>query len=400
MKDGAEVVPDNVHVKEIRSPDGSVALLIDNCKPEDAGKYSLTAKNPLGETSSSGKLGVSGKESDSPPRAPCFVSPIGNLTVKEGEPIRFEAQISGNPLPDIAWTVNDRPLTPSDNTLITFDGEKAILEIRSSTPDHIGTYQCKLSNPLGDANSEGSVSVQEKTAPHFIQRLNDFNGFVDQPLRLSCKVTGYPEPEVDWYFNGDLISNTNPKYNLGSIGETHTLSISSCRPVDNGVFECKAKNPVGEDHTRSAVNISDKVERGEAPMFLKKIGDNEVMEGMTAKFTACITGTPTPEVSWFKDGQPLEPSSRHKMELESTGILRLIVREVEEGDYGTYSVTLTNSHGTATCSAKICPDSKQEILLEFLTPQRVALLAMGIIGALAFLIALLLPPEFYCSPEG
>ncbi|GFS42845.1 obscurin, partial [Trichonephila inaurata madagascariensis] len=336
MKDGEEVVPDQVHVKEIRSPDG-------------------TPKNPLGETSSSGKLGVSGKESDSPPRAPCFVAPIGNLTVKEGEPIRFEAEISGNPLPDIAWTVNDRPLTPSDNTLITFDGEK---------------------------------------------RLNDFNGFVDQPLRLSCKVTGYPEPEVDWYFNGDLISNTNPKYHLSNMGEMQTLSISSCRPEDNGVYECKAKNPVGEDHTRSAVNISDKVERGEAPMFLKKIGDNEVMEGMTAKFTACITGTPTPEVSWFKDGQPLEPSSRHKMELESTGILRLIVREVEEGDYGNYSVSLTNVHGTATCSAKICPDSKQDTLLDFLTPQKVALLAMGIIAALVFLVTLLLPPEFYCSPEG
>ncbi|GIY55923.1 hypothetical protein CDAR_566731 [Caerostris darwini] len=357
MKDGEEIIPDNEHVREVRSPDGTVALLIDNCKPEDAGKYSLSATNPLGESSSSGKLGVSGKESDAPPCKPCFVTPLGQLTVKEGEPIRFEAEILGNPLPDISWVVNDRPLTPSDSTLVTFDGDKAILEIKSSTPDHIGTYQCKLSNPLGEANSEGSVSVQEKTAPHFIQRLNDFNGFLEQPLRLSCRVAGYPEPEVDWYFNGDLISVANPRYHLSQTGETHTLSIPSCRMEDNGVYECKAKNPVGEDHTRSAVNISDKVQRGEAPMFLKKIGDNEVMEGMTAKFTACITGSPTPEVTWFKDGQPLEPSNRHKMELESTGILRLIVREVEEGDYGDYSVTLANPLGSATCSAKICPDS-------------------------------------------
>ncbi|KAG8171997.1 hypothetical protein JTE90_000190 [Oedothorax gibbosus] len=67
QKDGEKVVPDNTHIKEIRSPDGTVALLIDNCKPEDAGKYSLTAKNPLGEDSSSGKLGVSGKESSDAP---------------------------------------------------------------------------------------------------------------------------------------------------------------------------------------------------------------------------------------------------------------------------------------------------------------------------------------------
>ncbi|CAL1291290.1 unnamed protein product [Larinioides sclopetarius] len=365
LKDGEEIIPDNLHIREVRSPDGTVALLIDDCKPEDAAKYSLVAKNPLGESSSSGKLGVAGKDSDAPPSKPCFVTPLPKLTVKEGEPIRFEAEISGNPLPDISWTVNDRPLTPADNTLITFDGEKAILEIRSSTPDHIGTYQCKLSNPFGEANSEGSVSVQEKSAPHFIQRLNDFNGYINQPLRLSCKVTGYPEPEVDWYFNGDLISAANPKYHLSKVGEMHTLAIPSCAVGDNGVYECKAKNPVGEDHTRAAVNISDKVEKGEPPFFLKKIGDNEVMEGMTAKFTACITGSPTPEVAWFKDGQPLDPSPRHKMELESTGILRLIVREVEECDYGEYSVTLSNCLGSATCSAKLCPDSLDP---KYLTP--------------------------------
>ncbi|KAG8195169.1 hypothetical protein JTE90_023344 [Oedothorax gibbosus] len=365
-KDGEKVVPDNTHIKEIRSPDGTVALLIDNCKPEDAGKYSLTAKNPLGEDSSSGKLGVSGKESsDAPKSAPCFVSPIGNLTVKEGEPIRFEAEISGNPLPEISWVVNDEPLVPSDNTLITFDGEKAILEIKSSTPDHIGVYQCKLTNPLGEASKEGNVSVQEKTPPRFIQRLTDYNGFKDQPLRLSCKVTGYPEPEIDWYFNGDLISASDPKYSLNRIGELYSLIKHSCNPGDSGVYECKARNAVGEDHTRSAVNISDRVEKGEAPMFLKKIGDNEVMEGMTAKFTACVTGIPTPDVCWLKDGQPLEPSPRHKMDLESSGILRLVIRDLEPSDYGSYSVTISNNHGSATSSAKLLPDSLDE---KYMTP--------------------------------
>nr|XP_042904670.1 obscurin-like isoform X3 [Parasteatoda tepidariorum] len=365
FKDGEEVKPDNVHVKEIISPDGTVALLIDNCKPEDAGKYSLVAKNPLGENSSSGGLGVSDKTSDSPPSAPCFVSPIGNLTVKEGEPIRFEAIVSGNPLPDINWIVNDKPLSQSDNTLMTFDGEKAILEIKESSPDHVGTYQCKLTNPLGEASSDGSVSVQEKTAPRFIQRLSDYNGFINQPLKLSCKVIGYPEPEIEWYFNGELISPRDSRYTFTNFGDVHALNIQSCRPTDSGVFECKAKNSVGEDHTRSAVNISEKPEKGEPPMFLKRIGDNEVMEGMTAKFTACITGTPTPDVSWVKEGKPLDPSPRHKMELESTGILRLIVREVESGDYGDYSVTISNIHGSATSSAKLCPDSLDQ---KYITP--------------------------------
>lgn len=37
----------------------------------------------------------------------------------------------------------------------------------------------------------------------------------------------------------------------------------------------------------------------EPPEFLKKIGDIEVFRGMSAKFTACVTGTPEPDVEWY-----------------------------------------------------------------------------------------------------
>jgi hypothetical protein len=43
---------------------------------------------------------------------------------------------------------------------------------------------------------------------------------------------------------------------------------------------------------------SDKEGKGEAASFLKKLGDCEVREGKTAKFTACVTGSPKPEIKW------------------------------------------------------------------------------------------------------
>lgn len=99
-----------------------------------------------------------------------------------------------------------------------------------------------------------------------------------------------------------------------------------------------------------------------------------------------------------KEGNPLEPSSRHKMELESTGILRLIIHEVEQSDYGNYSVTISNIHGSATSSAKLCPDSK-DTTLEILTPKIALVAVLGIIVTLCSLISLLMPPEFYCSSD-
>lgn len=43
----------------------------------------------------------------------------------------------------------------------------------------------------------------------------------------------------------------------------------------------------------------EKRERAEPPSFLKKLGDCSVMEGMTAKFTACVAGFPEPTFKWF-----------------------------------------------------------------------------------------------------
>lgn len=60
MKDGKPIIPDGTHIKEIKSPDGTVTLLLDTCNLEDAGRYSLLAKNPLGEDTSSGNLDVTG----------------------------------------------------------------------------------------------------------------------------------------------------------------------------------------------------------------------------------------------------------------------------------------------------------------------------------------------------
>lgn len=71
-----------------------------------------------------------GKEAYGAPKsAPCIVSPLGNLCVKEGEPIRFDVEVTGNPLPDITWIVNDKNLQPSDNRLMTFDGKKVCIYI-------------------------------------------------------------------------------------------------------------------------------------------------------------------------------------------------------------------------------------------------------------------------------
>lgn len=118
---------------------------------------------------------------------------------------------------------------------------------------------------------------------------------------------------------------------------------------------------LGEDRCEAQFEIVDKIEKKEKeerPNFLKRIGDCEVYEGMTAKFTACASGYPEPDYEWFKNGKKILPgTARIKMEREGSGLLRLIIRHVDETDVGQYSLRIFNPSGEATCSAELSYDT-------------------------------------------
>jgi hypothetical protein len=73
---------------------------------------------------------------------------------------------------------------------------------------------------------------------------------------------------------------------------------------------------------------SGKKQKAEAPTFLKRLGDCEVYQGMTARFTACVSGFPEPEVEWYRDNLRIFPSERIHFEREGSGLLRLIIEKV------------------------------------------------------------------------
>lgn len=89
---------------------------------------------------------------------------------------------------------------------------------------------------------------------------------------------------------------------------------------------------------------------------------------MTAKFTACASGSPEPTVEWFREGIKLFPTERIRMETDKAGLLRLAISNVEEADLGKYSCRISNPNGSATCDANLtfdCKFSSAYLLLNF-----------------------------------
>lgn len=83
------------------------------------------------------------------------------------------------------------------------------------------------------------------------------------------------------------------------------------------------------------------------------------MYGMKAKFTACVSGSPAPEIEWFKNGNKIFGGDRFKIESERNGLLRMIIHDCRESDSGRYSVRAKNKHGEDTCAADLtCEEEK------------------------------------------
>ncbi|XP_077176919.1 striated muscle preferentially expressed protein kinase isoform X2 [Paroedura picta] len=88
----------------------------------------------------------------------------------------------------------------------------------------------------------------------------------------------------------------------------------------------------------------------EAPIFEIPIQDVMVTAGTEVLLRCIVTGNPSPEVSWRKDGIPFGSSTARPIKAEGERHT-LLVRSARVADTGLYTVCATNEVGEACCSA-------------------------------------------------
>lgn len=359
FKDGHKIHGD--YAKKPES-DGRVRLDLRHVSREtDPGDYSVTARNDEGEAKTNAKLEVRPRKLDGPDAGPAILTPPHDISVDEGSPIRLWALTSGNPVPDVEWTRNGKPVD-AGRSFTWMDGDKVLVEIdKAAKKLDEGEYELVLSSPGGRTSAKCKVTVWKVfAAPTFTQRFTDLQQLPNYDAKFMARVAGQPKPVVTWTFEDKPITADGDRYKMKRDGEMCALFVRDCSPGRAGRYACVAKNSEGEDRCEARLDVVDRIERREreeAPQFLKRIGDCEVYEGMTAKFTACASGHPEPEYEWFRNGVRLHPSERVKMEREGNGLLRLSIKYVDEVDVGQYSLRIFNRAGEATCSGELVYDT-------------------------------------------
>ncbi|XP_017045137.1 obscurin isoform X2 [Drosophila ficusphila] len=358
---GHEIQPDPSHVAIVENPDKSTSLIIEKTVPGDSGLYEVIAQNPEGSTASKAKLYVAPKADETAAEeAPQFVSALRDVNADEGQELVLSAPFISNPMPEVIWSKDGVTLAPSERLLMTCDGKHIGLTIKPAEAADSGNYSCLLANPLGEDTSACNANVRKVYKPPvFTQKISDQQQVFGNNAKIPVTVSGVPYPDLEWYFQDKPIPKSD-KYSVKNDGDHHMLIVNDCQKEDQGVYKCIASNREGKDITQGRLDIVNEIKkhsRSEPPVFLKKIGDCDIYEGMVAKFTACATGYPEPEVEWFKNDQKLFPSDRFLIDVEPNGLLRLTIKNVTEYDVGRYSCRIFNPYGDDICHAELFYDS-------------------------------------------
>ncbi|KAL1518226.1 hypothetical protein ABEB36_001883 [Hypothenemus hampei] len=357
-RNGAEIVSDNKHVRIIENPDGSSCLVIDACdKMRDALTYKAIASNSAGEVETEAPITVqSSIRSEAPEERPVFLHKLKDVVADEGQELILETPFVGNPIPSVEWTKDGVKIEPSDRIIMTCDGRKVGLKIDRCQPGDAGIYSVTITNPLGQETTEGKASVRKVfQAPAFTQRFTDLQQLPNRDAKFPCRVTGVPQPDVHWTKDGEPLRESD-KYHIKREGDLCCLYVQNCQLDDAGVYRATATNPEGQAVCTASLEVVPEIkvqQKIEPPTFLKRIGDTELFKGMTAKFTACASGIPDPEVEWYHNDQKIFPSKRIRMDKDTAGLLRLTILGVDQDDLGKYSCKISNEHGTDICHAAL-----------------------------------------------
>lgn len=95
--------------------------------------------------------------------------------------------------------------------------------------------------------------------------------------------------------------------------------------------------------------------RSVAPLFVEYLKDTVLTEGCSCTLTAKVSGSPIPDVTWFKDGVPVNKDNLdYKTNYdEATGGCNLRIEETFVEDSANWSLRASNQAGYAESHAKL-----------------------------------------------
>uniref|UniRef100_A0A915CT19 Ig-like domain-containing protein n=1 Tax=Ditylenchus dipsaci TaxID=166011 RepID=A0A915CT19_9BILA len=242
LKDGQkfEASPPSAEIQ----PDGS--LMLKSGTTQDAGQYSCQAISPAGNATVSVQVKLIKKPTilmmDSSGSAD---GQEEKLVARAGERLDIPCPVvvpPGQPQPKVIWTLDSLAITSPEYQVL----RNYTLRISQVGSVHGGNYICTAINAAGETEKQTKVVVH--TIPSIARSQNSFSLVQGDTITLPCEVEGEPEPQVQWYLNGQ-------EFEDAVLDEDNALILDEVSDKHRGEFKCVATNALGSQERTVTVTV-------------------------------------------------------------------------------------------------------------------------------------------------
>ncbi|VDM36482.1 unnamed protein product [Toxocara canis] len=352
-----KIVHDGEAGVKIVEKENASTLEVTEVKKEHSGEIRVTVTNEAGEVSTTSKLTVADRAV-----GPEILRGPDSIFVKEGENAEFKCDITGKPEPTVEWKLNDKIIEYGTHENITVKAENGrhTLVFEKATLEQAGEICVTAENAGGIFARSCVLKVEpDVSKPVFKTHLIDRHVEEGEPLRWDVSIErSTTETKVAWFLNGEqLISNENVQIVDHGDGSYH-LTVSEAKTSMNGTLVVTAENVHGKSESRAFVEVK---EQNKKPEFTKNPQDHETVEETSVKFSAIVTGKPTPAVTWLLNDVEIVSSEEIRVKYEeSTGKTSIRIMKPNESQSGKVTVCAENSMGRSEVSAKLTVEKKKE----------------------------------------
>uniref|UniRef100_A0A8C0CQX7 Ig-like domain-containing protein n=1 Tax=Balaenoptera musculus TaxID=9771 RepID=A0A8C0CQX7_BALMU len=336
---------------------------------------------------------------------PFFKKKLTSLRLKRFGPAHFECRLTpiGDPTMVVEWLHDGKPLEAANRLRMINEFGYCSLDYGVAYSRDSGIITCRATNKYGTDHTsatlivkdekslveesqlpegrkglqrieelermahEGVTSVttdqKEKQKPDIVLFPEPARVLEGETARFRCRVTGYPQPKVNWYLNGQLIRKSK-RFRVRYDG-IHYLDIVDCKSYDTGEVKVTAENPEGVIEHKVKLEIQQRedfrsvLRRAPEPKPEFHVHEPGKLQFEVQKVDRPADTTETKEIVRLKRAERI---AHEKVSEESEELRSKFKRRTEEGYYEAITAVELKSRKKDESYEELLRKTKDELL--------------------------------------